>query len=109
MPEHTLDLGAFRSKGTKVFAGRGRGRAVRKAVRLEQLDAEGASVRVVVPEDTYAVNTSFFLGLFGDSIRALGSELFRERYRFEGRDISRVVEDGIEEALRVSSPFSDPE
>jgi hypothetical protein len=41
-------------------------------------------VRVVIPEDTYAVNSSFFLGMFGPSLARLDSrERFFAHYRVE--------------------------
>lgn len=98
MPD--IDLDQYRSHGTHVFSGRERGEAVREAAELDQLDSEEEPVSIVIPNDTFSVTSSFFLGMFGDSIRRLGEEQFREHYRFDGPIMDAVVEDGIAEALR---------
>ncbi|MBA3342484.1 MAG: DUF4325 domain-containing protein [Gemmatimonadaceae bacterium] len=100
-----FDLNTYRSAGSRVFAGRDRGREVRIKAMLDDMDIEPGEVEVSVPADVFSVNSSFFLGLFGPSIRSLGGPGFRAKYRFVGRDISRVVNDGIEEALNTSSPL----
>lgn len=101
-----LDLDRFRSGGSRVFAGRDRGIRVREAMKLDEIDREPeAEVEVIVPTDVFSVNSSFFLGLFGPSIRSLGAERFREVYQFSGRPITRVLEAGIQEASATDSPF----
>lgn len=104
MPKH-IDLDKYRSKASRVFAGRSRGEAVRTAAKLDDIDRTEEIVEVHVPEDTFSVNSSFFLGMFGGSIRTLGEDKFREKYRFVGKDVSRVFEDGVKEALRTGSPL----
>jgi len=101
-----IDLGAFHSHNAKVYAGRDRGAAVRKAAKLDQLDTSEESVEVFVPPATISVNSSFFLGMFGPSIEKLGSAEFQRKYYFTGRDISRTVGNGILEVLRESSPLA---
>lgn len=100
-----VDLAEFRTGNVRVFAGRDRGQKVREAARLAALDDAGSEIEIRVPEDVFSVTSSFFLGMFGDTIRALGKSEFRRRYRFTGRDIERVLEDGIAEALRKESPL----
>lgn len=100
-----IDLDSYRSKSSRVFAGRSRGEAVRTAAKLDEEDRSAETVEVRIPEDTFSVNSSFFLGMFGESIRTLGEEKFKEKYHFVGKEISRVLEDGVKEALRTSSPL----
>lgn len=103
----TIDLDDYRTPGVRVFAGRDRGNAVRLEVKLEELDMDpDVEVEVHVPEDISSVNTSFFLGLFGDSIRQIGPGRFREKYRFTGKRLGSVYEAGIREASSTDSPFS---
>lgn len=104
MPQ-VINLDEYRSNGSKVFAGRERGKLARQRAGLDQIDQTDTTVLVRVPEDIYSVNSSFFLGMFGPSIRRLGGEEFRRRFSFEGKDISRVIEDGIKEALRSKAPL----
>src|SRR5262245_4979689 len=102
-----ITLDDYRSRGGKVFAGRERGEKVRHAAQLSALDEQDVRVSVFVPDDVFSVNSSFFLGMFGESVRRLGEEGFRAHYRFEGKDISDTVEDGIREALASVSPLED--
>lgn len=100
-----IDLADYNSQGVRVYAGRDRGEAARAKARLEEADNAGDSVSVKIPDDVFSINSSFFLGMFADSIRKLGEVEFRRRYAFVGPGVELVLEDGIREALRTSSPF----
>lgn len=99
-----IDLGRYRSTGVRVFAGRSRGRAVRKAAKINDLDAGNETVVVQVPDDTFAVTSSFILGLFGDSIARIGEQRFKEKYRFEGPSTD-IIDDAIRYASHVVNPL----
>jgi hypothetical protein len=100
-----LDLNIYRSADSKVFSGRSRGAAVRQAEQLDSLDTTSEKVVVVIPDDTYSINTSFFLGLFGQSIRAAGSkEAFLARFSFQcPPDLMNDVLSAVDDALKESS------
>lgn len=100
-----IDLGSYRTAGVRVLAGRERGRLVRGKAGLDKLDKAPDPVEVHVPDDLWAITSSFFLGMFGDSVRFLGEEGFRKHYIFTGKDISSIFEDGIREAQRSGSPL----
>jgi hypothetical protein len=100
-----IDLDQYRTPGIRVYAGRERGARVRADALLDQFDKDGEEVTVKIPEDSFSVNSSFFLGMFGPSIRLLKEEKFRERYKFEGKNIARVINECIKEALRTGSPL----
>lgn len=100
-----VDLAEFTSPGVRVYAGRDRGREVRAAAGLADADDRGESVLVKIPMDLFSLTTSFFLGMFAESVRKLGEGLFLERYKFEGPGIETVIRDGIADALLVSSPL----
>lgn len=90
----------FANLGMPVFTGRDRGQKARLDLGLDQL-APNELVKVVIPENTYAVTSSFFLGLFGPSVRSLGGEGFQEKFKFEGPAfICDKVPDWIMRALR---------
>lgn len=75
----------FRKLGGPVFVGRANGAQVRQKLKIDQLDHQDDPVRVVIPADAYAVNSSFFLGMFGPSLAWFNSrERFFAHYRFEG-------------------------
>ncbi|MGH7584002.1 MAG: hypothetical protein ACREL5_12330 [Gemmatimonadales bacterium] len=101
----TIDLAHYNSSGIRVYAGRDRGEAVRAKAKLDEADDSPDTVEVKVPDDIFSITSSFFLGMFGKSIRKLGESEFRQRYRFTGPSIGEVVEDAIHEALRTSSPL----
>jgi len=98
-----VDLGRYQEKAVRVFAGRGRGAAAREAANLDEFDKTTEQVEVRVPEETFAMNSSFFLAMFGQSIRTIGPEGFRQKYRFTGKDITETVESGIKDALHVGT------
>jgi hypothetical protein len=90
-----------------VLSGREFGEMARDEVKLSSIDFESnATVEIKVPSDFIAVTSSFFRGMFGDSIRNLGESKFRSRFRFVGKNIDRVKEDGIRDALREKLPLS---
>lgn len=102
-PHVTVALDQF---GDKVFVGRPKGERARVIAKLDRADERDSNVTVIVPEGVYSVNSSFFLGMFGPSVRRWREEGFRERYKFVGTDISHAVEDGIREALDSTSPLA---
>jgi hypothetical protein len=101
-----IDLGRFQEAQVRVFAGRDRGKEVRRATRLDDLDHSNETVEVHVPENTFAVNSSFFLAMFGDSIRYLKEDGFRGKYQFTGKDISRTIDSAIKDALHMGTSLS---
>jgi hypothetical protein len=101
-----INLAEFSSNGVGVLAGRALGDAARKKYKLDLLDLDSnAHFEIQIPEFIYSINSSFFLGMFADSIRALGESEFRRRFHFAGEDAERVLDDGIRKALRSNSPL----
>jgi hypothetical protein len=106
MSLRNLDLRKYQSSDSKVFAGRERGAFVRDAAQLSDFERSSDDLEVHVPEATYAISSSFFLALFGETIRQLGGQAFRRRVHFRGKDISSLVEQAIWEAEQAGKPFS---
>ncbi len=102
----TLDLGKHSTSGVGILAGRERGYRARAAEGLDAVDRRKGEVqvRVVVPEEVYSINSSFFLGLFEKSIVTLGEDEFKRRYLFEG-DVAQSARD---EGLRITRLFRKP-
>lgn len=101
-----INLGKYRRDKTRVFSGREEGKEVRKKLNLDVVDVKENYVNVVIPPDTLSMNTSFFLGLFGKSVRTLGEIDFKNKYHFDCGDvILRSVNDGIIRALKSSNPL----
>jgi hypothetical protein len=83
----TIDLNDYRtSPESRVFSGRPRGEWCRRHLRLDEHDKTGDTITIIVPRDTYSVNMSFFLGLLGESVRSLGIDAFRMKYRFDAAE-----------------------
>ena len=87
-----IDLDDYRGPGIGLYSGNPRGVAVRAAVRLDESDAAEEEVVVLVPEDVFAVTSSFLSGLLSKSIRSLGEDRFRELYSFEGKSIEETLD-----------------
>ena len=74
----------FSRLGGPVYVGRANGAQARQRLKIDALDAEDGTVRVLIPDQTYAVNSSFFLGLFGPSLVRFDSrEAFLNHYDFQ--------------------------
>jgi len=99
-----ISLAKWRTQ--KVFVGREAGYACREFFKLDELDKVGTEITVTIPEEVYSVNSSFFLGMFGDSIRDLGKDRFHSQYHFVGKDISRTLSSGMRHALDRHRPLS---
>lgn len=103
MKEAKIDLNRFRSEGVKVYSGRIRGDLVRKELKLDSLEKNYDHIDVEIPNDIYAISASFFLSLFGDSIRTLGKEKFLSIYDFKVDDplIRKDIEEGVDRATKL--------
>src|SRR6185437_15793255 len=98
---NVINLAEWRTySGSKVFSGRERGKVVRERLRIDDLDHAAEPVEVRIPMDTFSVNQSFFLGMFAKSVRALGANMFRAHYRFDGPpEALRSIQEGIDVCL----------
>jgi hypothetical protein len=84
-----LDLNNFRTApGNKIFSGRPRGEEVRRKANIASIEREeDVSIIVLIPNDTFTVNLSFFLGLFGESLQQYGRPWFEQHYSFSGPQV----------------------
>ena len=90
-----------------VHSGRSKGELTREKFNLDEIDKEQRKVIVRIPESTYSVTTSFFLGLFGRSIRQAGSrKAFLSRYEFQAPKVFLdTFETYISRALQDHRPL----
>lgn len=96
----TIDLS---NTGGKILSTRARGESVRQSLDLDQLDAQDETVDVIFPENLEVLTSSFFLGMFGPSVRACGSrDLFIGKFVFKNAShyVWEDINDGIGRALR---------
>lgn len=75
-----------------VYTGRQKGEALREKYRLDESEAQADIVEVVIPASAYTVSSSFFLGLFGPSVRKCGSvDRFERKFHFKAPDFLQPV------------------
>lgn len=91
----------FNDLGMPVFTGRSRGEESRRRLRLDSLP-DDESVRVIIPDDVYTITSSYFLGLFGPSVRKAGSrDKFLQQYSFQApAHVKDKLGDFVTRALR---------
>ena len=91
-----------------VYTGRDRGERLRTDFNLDQVDAVDGEVDVQIPETTYTISSSFFLGLFGPSVVKAGSkDAFYRRYHFQSPGFLKEVMDSyVLRALQKRNLFA---
>jgi hypothetical protein len=104
-----IDLDKARtSSGARVLAGRDRGVHWRGVFRLDEIDRTPEPVEIIIPPDIISINISFFLGMFGKSVRALGKDDFVKHYIFKcDEDLRPLINLGVDQALKTSTALSD--
>lgn len=100
-----IDLRELTEGKVLNLAGHDRGLAARERFNLRLLDAEQEPVDVAFPQGFRQVSSSFFQGMFSESVRALGTVSgFFEHYRFEApAHIRAKLADYAEQTLRRTS------
>lgn len=90
-----------------VYTGRARGANLRAELNLDALERAGSQFKVSIPEGTYTVSSSFFLGLFGPSVVKAGSkDEFYKKFNFTVPVFLRPDVDGyIARALQSRNLF----
>jgi hypothetical protein len=92
----------FAKLGGPVYVGRANGMKARERFHIAELDETDSRVSVSVPSETYSINSSYFLGLFGPSVLRFGSaEAFFGHYEFHAApNVRATIERHVERALR---------
>jgi hypothetical protein len=89
-----------------VISGRPKGEELRSKLDLDSEDKRPGQVEIIVPTHIISLNSSFFLGLFAQSVQSLGPEGFDEKYVFRAiPEIWEDIEEGKREALEESNPL----
>ena len=105
MAEIDLDL---LTDGGRVhnLTGKPLGINARKLLKLDDLDRLDQSVDVVVPDHIYAISSSFFLGLFSESLKNFGGrDAFLQHYKFAADQvIMEQVSEGIKRWATKAPP-----
>lgn len=67
----------------KVFTGRDRGEDVRISSRIDEIEKKYDEVKIIIPDNIYSINPSFFEEFFVNVVLKLGKENFRKKFKFE--------------------------
>jgi restriction endonuclease Mrr len=78
-----ISLETYRTKGAKIFTGRDRGEYVREKSNIDRIENENEEVIIVIPDNLYSINPSFFEELFVNVVTKLGKENFYEKFNFK--------------------------
>lgn len=103
--ELTFDLARFKTSAvSRIFSGRPRGEECRAEMQLDAHDHARDIVNIIIPNDIFSINMSFFLGLFGRSVRHYKTvDSFLDHYRFQGPKVHlRAISEYAHEALKFS-------
>lgn len=97
-----IDISVINRKKYKVLSGVKLGEAARNEFNLDLIDSQRNIVTIVIPDYVYSVNSSFFSGLFQQSIKKLGEHQFRKIYKFECDEIIKMnIENGISNIVKT--------
>lgn len=106
MKEAIFELEKYRSKGSKVFTGRDKGRYVREDSKFDKLEKDNDSITFVIPDNIFSINPSFFEELLINVVTKLGKDKFMEKYKFinEGNyKYEKPLFDAIDRILRENN------
>lgn len=95
------------SKEIFAISGRDLGFKQRKYHKLNDLEDKYDKVEVFIADNIKFLSSSFFLGMFGDSVRKCKTkEKFKEKFIFKTNgQIESNIEDGINDALKNINPL----
>lgn len=84
-----------------VLSGRELGTDMRKYFELDKKDLNKEKYEVIFPKNIVSITTSFFLALFGKSVRHMETkDKFISKYNFdENKNLKSNIDDGISDAL----------
>lgn len=105
--DNTINLEDFRVKDgnriSKVFTGRDRGELVRNQSHIDDIEKKYDKVKIVIPDNIYSINPSFFEELFINVVTRLGKNEFLLKFEFitEGNyDYNKPLNEAIDRILR---------
>jgi len=105
--DNIIDLEDYRikqgNKISKVFTGRDRGKSVREKSKLDRIEQDNNSVEIIIPNNIYSINPSFFEELFVNVVKKLGKEKFLEKFKFSSigdYNYDKPLKEAIDRILR---------
>ena len=104
--DNIINLEDFRVTGAKVFTGRDRGLYVRTKCNIDELESKNSSMEIIVPNNIYSINPSFFEELFLNVVLKLGRDEFLKKFKFTSQgsyNYERPLNEAIDRILRSKS------
>jgi hypothetical protein len=101
--ENIINLEDFRTPGAKIFTGRDRGKSVRVASRINEIEKQYDSIKIIIPDNVYSIIPSFFEEFLHDVVSKLGKSGFHIKFNVvsEGSyNPERALNEAIERILR---------
>ena len=83
---------------SKVFTGRDRGRLVRERSGIDSIESSYDKVIIIIPDNVYSINPSFFEELFVNVVKKLGKDGFLSKFEFKSEG-DYEYEDQLSEAI----------
>lgn len=95
------------SKDIFAISGRDLGYKQRKHHKIDKLEEINEQLEIDIDPKIIFMSSSFFLGMFGDSVRKCGTkEKFKEKFIFKANSqLNNNIEDGINDALNNINPL----
>ena len=93
-----VNIEKYKEAGARIFTDRDMGVKARIELELDKLE-KNDKITILLPEDTWGVNPSFFGGMFESSIKLMGDE-FRQNYIFQysnGTELSDSLKKNIDD------------
>jgi hypothetical protein len=105
--DNTINLEDFRVKDgqrvSKVFTGRDRGKFVREHSKIDEVEAKYEEVNVIIPDNVYSINPSFFEEFLVNVVKKLGKEAFLKKFKFTSQgdyEFSSPLNQAIDRILK---------
>ncbi|MGI4735526.1 MAG: STAS-like domain-containing protein [Janthinobacterium lividum] len=101
-----INLEDFRTPGAKVFTGRDRGRLVRDESGIDIIAKKYPEVEVIIPDNIYSINPSFFEEFLFNVVNDLGREQFNAKFKFSSLgkyDFHRNLNEAVDRILRLKT------
>lgn len=94
-----IKMQKFRKPESRMFSGREFGLQVRKELELNNKDKDKDNYIIQIPDDIMAINSSFFGGLFSESVLCLGEEDFLKKYVFQNEK-NKALKNTLQKDIR---------
>lgn len=86
-----------------VLYGKELGTDMRKYFELDEKDSNNEKYEVIFPKNIISIMTSFFLAMFGESVKNIGTkDKFISKYNFSKNiNLKLNIDDGISDVLSI--------